>query len=110
MSFFNIPLNCSHKCKEWEKILEHYNDYVSDDEIWEYARESKDLPVLGNVYQSLVLNRVLNHFYEETGKNEEDLKIFEFVNSIDTHLVINDFDICTAQDYWDCVKENKVKH
>ena len=72
MSFFNIPLNCSHKCEEWEKILDHYNDYVSDDEVWEYARESKDLPVLGNVYQSLVLNGVLNHFYEETGLIEED--------------------------------------
>ncbi|GJI56946.1 hypothetical protein HEMROJRC1_20580 [Rodentibacter sp. JRC1] len=109
MSFFNIPLNCSYKCKEWEEILDYYNEWVSDDEVWEIARESKKLPVLGNVYQNLLLSRVLAHFCEETRLDEDDLRIFYFVNSIDTHLIINDWDICTVQDYWDCIKENKIK-
>lgn len=111
MSFFDIPLNCSHKCATWEEILEHYKDWVNDDEVWDLARHSETLPVLGNVYQQLVLGRVLLHFCEETGLNEDDLKIFFFVNSIDTHLVINDWDICTVEDYWGCVAQNRVtKH
>lgn len=108
MSFFDIPLNCSPKCEAWEKILEHYSDWVNDDEVWEIARECKELPVLGNIYQSLVLNRVLSHFCEETGRTEEDLKLFFWVNSIDTHLVINDWDICFVEDYWSCIEKNRV--
>lgn len=111
MSYFNIPLNCSHKCEVWEEILEHYGDWVSDDEIWEFARESETLPVLGNVYQRLVLDRVLNHFCEETGLDEDDLQLFSYVNSIDTHLVINDWDICTVEDYWGCIQKYRItKH
>lgn len=108
MSFLNIALNCSHKCEEWEDILDYYHDWVDDDEVWEIARHSETLPVLGNVYQSLVLNRILSHFCEETGQREEDLKLFFFVNSIDTHLVINDWDICSADDYWGCVEQNRL--
>ncbi|EQA02258.1 MULTISPECIES: hypothetical protein [Pasteurellaceae] len=108
MSFFNIPLNCSPKCAAWEDILLHYSDWVNDDEVWEFARESKKLPVLGNFYQHLVLERIISHFCDETGLEIDDLNIFFWINSIDTHLVINDWDICTVDDYWNCVKQNRI--
>lgn len=109
MSFFNIPLNCSPKCESWEEILYHYRDDVSDEDIWEYARESKELPVLANVYQNLVLDRVIAHFCDEANVNVEDLDIFVFVNSIDTHLVINDWDIGRVDDYWQCIAQVSKK-
>lgn len=109
MSFLNIELNCSHKCAEWENILwYHYSEEISDDELWEFARESKEVPILGNVYQYLLLSRVLYHFCEETGLNEDELELVFHVNSIDTHLVINDWDICSVDDYWQCVEQNRV--
>lgn len=108
MSFFNIPLNCSPKCAAWEDILLHYSDWVNDDEVWEFARESNKLPVLGNFYQHLVLERIISHFCDETGLEIDDLNIFFWINSIDTHLVINDWDICTVDDYWNCVKQNRI--
>lgn len=108
MSYLNISCNCSHKCEAWENILEHYDDYVEDEEVWEIARESKKLPILGNVYQYLVLSRVLSHFCDETGLVEEELDLFFFVNSIDTHLVINNWDICSEDDYWKCIEQYRV--
>lgn len=111
MSYFNIAQNCSHKCEAWEEILDHYSDWVNDDEVWAFARESETLPILGNVYQRLVLDRVLSHFCQETGLSEDDLELFSYVNSIDTHLVINDWDICTVDDYWECIKKYRItKH
>ncbi|MDO9663800.1 hypothetical protein, partial [Glaesserella parasuis] len=88
--------------------LLHYSDWVNDDEVWEFARESKKLPVLGNFYQHLVLERIISHFCDETGLEIDDLNIFFWINSIDTHLVINDWDICTVDDYWNCVKQNRI--
>lgn len=108
MSYFDITQNCSHKCEAWEMILAHYRDEVDDDEIWAIARESETLPILGNIYQNLVLDRVLTHFCDETGRSEDELKLFYWVNSIDTHLVINDWDICSLDDYWGCVEKNRV--
>ncbi|MGX2956086.1 hypothetical protein [Ursidibacter arcticus] len=110
MSFLNIPLNCSRKCEAWEDILSHYNDWVADDEVWEIARQSEKPPILGNIYQRLVLDRILSHFCEETGKDESDLTLFYYVNSIDTHLVINEWDICTEEDYWGCVEKHRITY
>lgn len=111
MSYFNIAQNCSRKCEEWEEILSHYNDWVNDDEVWEIARQSESIPILGNIYQQLVLDRVLSYFCQETGKNESDLTLFYYVNSIDTHLEINGTDICIVDDYWKCIEKNRMtKH
>lgn len=85
-------------------------EWISDDEVWEIARHCESLPVLGNIYQNLLLSRVLSHFCEETGLDEGELKLFFFINSIDTHLVINDWDICTVDDFWSCVAQNKRIH
>ncbi|MFC0323664.1 hypothetical protein ACFFHT_08895 [Gallibacterium melopsittaci] len=109
MSYFDIYRNCSPKYDEWEEILNHYQDYVEDEDIWKIARESKELPILGNIYQNLVLDRIISHFCDETGVEEEDLDIFLFINSIDTHLVINGWDICTVADYWGCIDKFKKK-
>lgn len=27
---------------------------------------------------------------------------------LDTHLLINDWDICTVDDYWNCIKQNRI--
>lgn len=109
MSYFDIYRNCSPKCEEWEEILIQYKDSVEDDEIWEIARESKELPILGNIYQSLVLDRIISHFCDETDVEGDDLDIFLFINSIDTHLVINGWDICTVEDYWNCIDTFKQR-
>lgn len=110
MSYFDISLNCSPKCEAWEDILDHYGEWISDDEVWEYARHSEECPILGNVYQHLLLNRVLSHFCEETGCDEGELDLFVFINSIDTHLMINNWDICSIEDYWGCVEQQRAIH
>lgn len=100
----NIYDNCSSVIEEWEKILDQYDDCPSEGDVWDIARESKILPILGNIYQSLVLNRIISHFCEETGLDEEALDIFIFVNSYDTHLRIDGKSIYSVQDYLDCIK------
>ncbi|KGQ65502.1 hypothetical protein IO43_02465 [Gallibacterium anatis 7990] len=100
----NIYDNCSSIIEEWETILNHYDDCPSEGDIWEIARESKKLPILGNIYQDLILNRIISHFCEETGLDYDDLDVFIFVNSVDTHLSINGKYIYSVQDYLDCIK------
>ncbi|MBP4132430.1 hypothetical protein [Gallibacterium anatis] len=45
----NIYDNCSSVIEEWEKILD--DDCPSEDDVWEIARSSTELPILGNIYQ-----------------------------------------------------------
>lgn len=102
--YLNIYDNCSSVIEEWEKILDRYDDCPSEDDVWEIARESKKLPILGNIYQDLILNRIISHFCEETGLDYDDLDVFIFVNSVDTHLSINGKYIYSVQDYLGCIK------
>lgn len=102
--YLNIYDNCSSVIEEWEEILERYDDCPSEDDVWEIAKESKELPILGNIYQSLILDRIVSHFCEETGLDEEALDIYLFINSVDTHLSINGKYIYSVQDYLDCIK------
>lgn len=103
MSYLNIYDNCSSAISEWEEILYAYDDIPEDDEVWEIARECEELPILGNIYQDLVLSRIVSHFCDETSIREEDLDIYLFINSIDTHLAINGKYIYSVQDYLDCI-------
>lgn len=105
LNFLNLESNFSKKVGEWEKILAYYNDYVDDDEVWAIARESKQIPILANIYQAILLNKIQCHFCEDLGS--EDVEFWTFINSIDTHLHINKMDILTFNNYKEALKRAK---
>ncbi|MGR3807791.1 hypothetical protein [Pasteurella testudinis] len=92
----------SHCLPEWENILFRFRRSVEDKDVWEQARHSEDIPHLGNVYQSLVLNSLENLFCELSGLTEpwEEVDITCFVNGTDTHFCIDGEAICTEADFF----------
>jgi hypothetical protein len=43
---------------DYEKIADFLNIDVEDQEVWEIARESQEIPLFENIYQSILLNRI----------------------------------------------------
>ncbi|MGX2956914.1 hypothetical protein ACWIYZ_07460 [Ursidibacter arcticus] len=99
----------TYKLPEWESILEKYHREVSENDVWEIARDYKEFPMLENIYQMLVLHNLEDIFFNETGLDYECINIFTWVNGIDTHLVIDGDDIATYQEFIDVLGKYK-KH
>ncbi len=58
-----------------------------ENEVWEVARQSEDIPHFSNIYSSIVFSRLENSLSDEF--KELDLQINTYINSIDTHFEIN---------------------
>lgn len=86
MPFLNYNDNNFSNCiKEFEKIAESLKIEVLDDEVWQIARESEEIPHIENIYQSILLSRIINHFEED-----ERIEINSYINGMDTHLYFNE--------------------
>ncbi|THA18356.1 hypothetical protein [Rodentibacter pneumotropicus] len=88
----------------WENVLYQYDCSVEDEEIWALVRGSEAIPHFGNLYQSLVLNRLASLFLELTGLEEDDVNIFVFINGFDTHFCINGMAVNDESMFQDTVK------
>ncbi|WKS97480.1 hypothetical protein [Gallibacterium anatis] len=86
---------------DWEDILFHFDMSVEDDEVWEIARGCKEIPHLGNIYQSLIIGRLTSLFFEQLDLAEDDerIKVFTFVNDFDSHFCINGEAINTLDEF-----------
>lgn len=93
----------------WEDILFHFDSDIEDQEVWEIARQCKDIPHLGNIYQSLVINRLESLFWEQIGLDyqSDQITLFTFVNNFDSHFCINDQAVNTLDDFIAKVDEIK---
>lgn len=70
---------------DYEKIADFLNIDVEDQEVWEIARESQEIPLFENIYQSILLSRISHTLNEEYG-----LQTDYFINGMDTHLYLYD--------------------
>jgi hypothetical protein len=62
-----------------------------DSEVWEIARESKEIPIFENIWYMLAVSeieRCISEKYELFYQRGE-IKIDCFINCMDTHLIIN---------------------
>ncbi|MFZ7240875.1 hypothetical protein ACLSYN_07380 [Avibacterium avium] len=93
----------------WEDILFHFDASIEDDEVWEIARGCKEIPHLGNIYQSLVIGRLESLFFDHIGLEEgnERVKVFTFVNDFDSHFCIDGEAINTLDEFMAKVEEIK---
>ncbi len=73
--------NLSSNIKDWEEIAEYLKIEIEDEEIWSIARESKEVPLLENIYQNCLLSSIINHFDEN-----KLINLNSFINARDTHL------------------------
>lgn len=118
MSFLNMWDNVADFTDELaDVLLKEYGDEVTEQDVWEMARHSKEMPILGNVYQHILFSRLTWHFTNEVNKqlielgkiknelSEEELKCKCYINSVGSSLELFGRNIRTEEDYWKAVDE-----
>ena len=98
--FFNINDNVSDDLDEWVAALEFFDNEAIDgieEDVWQQARESQVMPVMSNVIQDVVLNKlskaICDHIIEESDGNvtqeKADASINYSVNGASTRFYID---------------------
>ncbi len=92
---FNSFNDVSYQVASWEAILDYLSpgEEISDSLVWEKARESEDLPHLGNIYQDLLLSRIT-----DLAKGR-GLELSYYVNALDTRLYHENDSISDLNDF-----------
>lgn len=105
MSVFNLE-DVSSKVEDWLEILDRYNDDVDDDDIWNSAsRLSDEVPEFNNIYQELIMMKVVKHFANEVGVKVSDLDFETYANCQDSSLTIEGSTIHDEEDYDNAIEE-----
>lgn len=105
MSVFNLE-DVSSKVEDWLEILDRYNDDVDDDDIWNSAsRLSDEVPEFNNIYQELIMMKVVKHFANEVGVKVSDLDFETYANCQDSSLTIEGNTIHDEEDYDNAIEE-----
>lgn len=60
-------------------------DGITDEEVWEIARESEDIPSINNIYYDLLLYRAIDKYIETYPFLKED-NFQIYINGLDTHF------------------------
>lgn len=92
---------------DWEEILEEYDDSVRVEDFWRSAKQFESVPHFGNLYQELVILRLIARFciVLDIEQDAEVVKFDYYVNAMDTHFYINDQKICDIDDWYEMLDE-----
>lgn len=105
MDAFNLD-NVSPNVENWLTILARYNDGVSDNEIWDAVTGLPILPDFNNVYQELIMRKIVQHFAYEVEVTVSDLEfVYMHIERQHSSLVIEDTAICNEEDYDNAIEE-----
>ena len=105
MTVFNLD-NVSPNVENWLTILARYNDGVSDNEIWDEVTGLPILPDFNNVYQELVMRKIVQHFADEVEARVSDLEfVYMHIERQYSSLIIEDTAICNEEDYDNAIEE-----
>ena len=108
MSVFNLD-DVSSNVEDWLKILDRYNDYVTDDEIWEAVQGCDFLPSFSNIYQEIIMFKIVRHFAKEVGVEVSDLDFEMYTNCQDSSLTIEGTTIYGEDDYDNALEEYRER-
>lgn len=105
MSVFNLD-NVSPNVENWINILARYNDEVTDNEIWDAVTGLPILPDFNNVYQELIMRKIVQHFAYEVEVTVSDLEfVYMHIERQYSSLIIEDTAICNEEDYDNAIEE-----
>lgn len=104
MSAFNLE-DVSSKVEDWLAILNRYNDNVNDDDIWSSATGLSYQPQFSNIYQELIMMKIVKHFADEVGVEVSDLDFETYANCQDSSLTIEGNTIFDENDYDNALEE-----
>jgi hypothetical protein len=103
MAFQQLRLdnNISPRCELWEEIAEALGcEEITEDDLWERARECENLPIMGNLYMDMLLSQIIENCESFFG-----IELTTFINSIDTHLYLNGEEVTDKDKFFiECLK------
>jgi hypothetical protein len=108
MSAFNLE-DVSSKVEDWLEILNRYNDNVNDDDIWSSATGLSYQPQFSNIYQELIMMKIVKHFADEVGVEVSDLDFETYANCQDSSLTIEGTSIYDEDDYDNALEEYRER-
>lgn len=109
MSAFNLD-NVSPNVENWINILARYNDEVTDNEIWDAVTGLPILPDFNNVYQELIMRKIVQHFAYEVEVTVSDLEfVYMHIERQYSSLIIEDTAICNEEDYDNAIEEYRER-
>lgn len=98
---------------EWVSKFElglRYTDFneciVEDDEVWELARESREIPHVANIWISELFHRIENHLNETYGEGVFEVEYY--ANGMGSSLSINKKEIMTYDDLQGVIDKKKL--
>lgn len=80
-----------------------------DDEVWNIARQYKEIPNLDNIYISIVFNRLEEAIYQEIinkGITTKEVSINKWINARDSKFYVNDNITYTYEDLMESINED----
>ena len=83
-------------CSDIEDIENLYRDDITDDEVWEIAREFEQIPIIENIYQNLLFDRlkyqIIEDIKDQIKEDKETLIdiIVDFEEKNDCELITTD--------------------
>lgn len=78
---------------DWAQIERFVDSNTSDDEVWEVARQSEEIPHIGNIILQLTFSNI-ERWCEDNGH-----ECTYFVNSLDSHLNVNGEEIYSLSNF-----------
>lgn len=94
----------------WESLLNDYGDSVGSSCLWSVAKNFSEMPHFGNLYQELIINRLVRCLCDELGIEEDSALLdvnFE-INARASYFNINGVAI-QSKDDWILVRNELEK-
>lgn len=105
MSAFNLD-NTSPSVENWRRILARYHYEVTDNEIWDAVTGLPILPDFNNVYQELIMRKIVAHFADEVEVRVSDIAFIDLhIDRQHSLLTIEETTIYNEEDYDNAIKE-----
>ncbi len=102
--------NTTSQYDEWEKILESLGgEPISDEEVWEIAREYTEIPHIGNIELDLIANRIKCILENKYGSIAS--KFDYYINGeLDSHLYFDGEHVYSIDDFNTILDRLKNEH
>jgi hypothetical protein len=89
------------KFYKWETILNKLGEESpSDQEVWEIAREYKEIPIFENILLELTANRLQQKLEEMYPDAEYDY----YINAMDSYFYVNEDEVYSLEDIEEAIK------
>lgn len=106
---FRLENNLSPNVGAWKDILDAYNDEVTDEDVWHIAKESKEVPEIANIYQYLLIEKILNHLRDEI-KSLSRVSLYMHINFSHTHFYVEGYSIDSVEKYFEIIDKVKANY